>query len=776
MKLSYAWLKELVDLPWTPEETADRLASLGFPVERIHRTGVHATGLKVVKILAVEKHPNADRLRLATVTDGTETKVIVCGAPNIAPDQVVPLATPGARLPGGVEITVSKIRGVESAGMLCSERELGLSEDHAGILQLPADAPLGSNVADVLGGQDTILEIEVTPNRPDVLSHVGIARDLAALARMPLKLPDETIAAGSAGTFPIAIDEPARCLRYLGRVMSGIRVGPSPKWMARRLTDCGIRSINNVVDVTNYVLLEWGHPLHAFDLAKLSGPEIRVRRARQGEKFLALDERTYDLNEQDLVVADDARAVALAGIMGGQETGVTERTTDILLESAVFDRAGVRLTSRRLALRSESSIRFEKGTDAGTAFHAWTRAARLIAELAGGKPGASTDVHPAPPKPVSLTLRRAKMDSLLGVTIPAERTSDVLTRLGFAPKAAGADWTCLVPSHRKDVTEEADLIEEVIRIVGYDAVPSTLSGIRVARLDDRFRPPATARLNEALRGFGVSETITSSFCPADWAGKFGAAAGDLVRLANPISQDESVLRPSLTINLVRAAARNLNHQRSAAALFEIGRVFSPDERQRVGIVACGAVTAKAWNQPGADVDAFWMKGVLEGVGLSLEPVAAGPQFHPNQSFVVKAGGKARGAAGMINPRLALAIGLTAPCAIAEIDVAAFTEMRQGAMIAIPKHPFVERDIAVVVEKSVPWADLRREAEKAAGALLTGIHPFDLFEGGSLSGSQKSIAFRIRLQDPTRTLAEGDIAGAVDRIKASLQKNCGAQLR
>lgn len=782
MRISFGWLKELANLPWTPEETADKLASLGFPVEKIQRTGVHATGLVVVKILNVEKHPNADRLRLATVTDGKTEKVIVCGAPNIAVGQVVPLATPGAKLPGGVEITISKIRGVESAGMLCSERELGLSEEHAGILQLPAETALGSDVADVLGGQDTILEIEVTPNRPDVLSHIGIARDLAALARVPVRLPEDFLSGGTNDDFPIAIEDTARCHRYLGRVLSNIKVAPSPRWLARRLTDCGIRSINNVVDVTNYVLLEWGHPLHAFDLSRLSGPEIRVRRASKGEKFVALDEKTYELNETDLVIADRSRAVALAGIMGGQDSGVSDATTTILLESAVFERTGIRLTSRRLALRSESSIRFEKGTDSDSALRAWKRAARLLSELAGGKPRASRDVQPTRQTPVNVTLRRKKLNSFLGISVAPETVADILSRLGFEPRATPTEWTCTVPSFRKDVAEEPDLIEEVIRIVGYDTVPTSLSGIRVSRLDEKFRPFPTGRLTETLRGFGINETISNSFCPLELAERFGVAAGDTVKLANPLSKEESALRPALAINLVRAAVHNLNHQREGVALFEIGRVFCPSEEQRLSIVAAGSVVSKSWSEAAASTDIFWVKGLLESVAQSigsdftLEPASVQPYLHPTQSFAVRKSGKILGAVGLLDPRVAASLGLAVPCVIAEIELSAFAGAPQRVMQPLSKNPFVERDIAVVVERAVAWGTLRATAEKAAGPLLVSIQPFDLFEGGTLSPEHKSVAFRIRLQDPAKTLAESDITGAVERVKTSLQKACGAQLR
>jgi len=796
MKISLNWLKELVDLPWPADALPEKLASLGFPVESVEKKGVSATGVIAVKILAVDKHPNADRLRIAKVTDGSGERSIVCGAPNIEPGQTVPLATPGAKLPGGIEITISKIRGVESGGMLCSERELGLSEEHAGILMLPEGTKLGSDVAAALGGSDTIFDVEVTPNRPDILSHVGLARDLAALAKTRLKLPDDALAGGKDGSFDIEISEPSLCARYLGRVLSGVKVGPSPDWMVKRLTACGIRAINNVVDVTNYVQLEWGHPLHAFDIARLKGPVIRVRKAKAGEKFQALDEKTYALNESDLVIADKDAAVAIAGIMGGQHSGVTDATTDILLESAVFDRAAVRQTSRRLGLKSESSFRFEKGTDADTAERAWKRAAKLLADLAGAKSAGAKDAFPSRPKPVTIELRRDRLASLLGMSVPDATVQDVLERLDFAPKAAKAGWTCAVPPHRKDVVEEADLVEEVIRLVGYNAVPATLSRFRVAKMDSTYRAAPTTRLVQTLRGYGVSEALSSSLVPSEWPAKFGVAEKDIIKLANPISQEESALRPTLAINLLRAVQRNLNHQRDTVALFEIGKTFWGTEEAKFGLVLCGRAVHKTWRSAEKDVCVFYLKGLLEALArdtqapFTIEPGSTAPFLHPHQSFTLQYRGRPAGWAGMLNPRLAAELDLGGNCAIAEIDLAVFTQPVDRKVTSLPKHAFVERDIAVVIDKSrTTWSQLKSEAEKSAGPLLVDIFPFDIYPPDELAGksalsyreegetpNNRSVAFRIRLQDPAKTLSESDINAAVDRIKASLQKNCGAQLR
>ncbi len=788
MKVSFNWLKELVELPWSVEETAGKLAELGFPVESIATVGVSVSNVVSVKIVSVARHPNADRLQIAQVTDGKNERTIVCGAPNIAVGQIVPCAMPGAKLPGGIEIVVSKIRGVESNGMLCSERELALSTEHAGILQLPANAPLGREVKEILGS-DTVLDIEITPNRPDLMSHIGVARELAVLAGQPLRLPTTAYKAATKGTvFDIKIEEPKLCSRYTGKLIHGVKIGPSPSWMVERLKACGIRSINNVVDITNYVLLEWGHPLHAFDVKKIKGEKLVVRRAKPAERFLALDEKTYELRPNDLVISDVEDAVAIAGVMGGQLSGVTNATTDLLLESAVFDRVAVRETSRRLALRSESSIRFEKGTDPETADAASERAASLILELAGGAAGRSTDVYPVKQKKNTVVLRKKRMNDLIGAPQKDAAVAKILKSMNLDPKATTGGWKCTVPAYRKDLVEEVDLIEEVVRMIGYNNVPTAASSVILGNMTNTYKKWDEGRLVDFLQGCGLTETITSSFCLPELAGLAGARADQLAMLANPLSKEEAILRPNLLANLLKAVQRNLNYQQDSVRLFETGHVFTKisesevREEKRLAGVLCGFATPKAWNAAAKEVDVFALKGILEElfrvfrIKAELIPSAKSNLFHPYQAFDISWRGKRVGQAGVLHPNIKQQLDITPACAAFEIDMQIFQSESVDKTVPLPRYPFVERDIAVIIGKEKLWADISRTVSKAGGAWLKDVFPFDLFEGGSLTPDQKSIAFRVRLQHPEHTLSESEITGTIDAIKNALKANCGAQLR
>ncbi len=788
MKISLNWLNDLVSLPWPPEAMADKLASLGFPVEKVTTVGVRVEKVVAAKILTVEKHPNADRLRIAEVEDGTGRRRIVCGAPNIAPGQIVPLALPGAHLPGGVEIAVSKIRGVESSGMLCSARELGISDEHAGIYLLPDSSTLGREVKDILGGGDVVLDVEVTPNRPDLLSHLGVARELAALAGVPLKpIPLAEDKPSGADGITVTIEEPSLCSRYVAHVLRKVTVAPSPAWMVQRLQACGIRSINNVVDITNYVLLEWGHPLHAFDLEKLQGGALKVRRAAAGEKLAALDERTYDLTADDLVIADAKAPVAIAGVMGGQPTGVTVSTKNVILESAVFDRVSVRKTSQRLGLRSESSYRFEKGTDPDTAEKAARRAVMLLKELAGASVTGASDVYPKPAPVRRVELSRDRLKQLLGMPVADDVVSAHLNRLGLAASATPTGWRCLVPPHRHDIAEDVDLIEEVVRLVGYHAVPVVAPVAKTSSAKTPYDLPDTREIVETLRGAGFSETITNSFCPADDLSVWGISPADIVRVANPLSKAEAAFRPLLAVNLARAVAHNANHQARSVRFFEIGSVAKRhgaghEESRRLGLVWAGDATEVSWRGPARPVDAYALKGILELLSrvrhadLSLVETSDRPFLHPYQSFQLRKRGAEVGWAGLLHPETLKHLDIALPVAMAELDLAALLDTPRPMAVAIPKHSFVERDLAVLVGKDETWGALEKVIRKAAGPRLIWLAPFDLFSGGSLPANQKSVAFRFRLQDPEKALSEADITTVVDGIKTSLQKACGAQIR
>lgn len=787
MKVSWAWIKDWVDLRWSAQEASEKLAELGFPVDAVRPTGLQTDLIVAARILDVAKHPHADRLSLAEVDDGTGTRRVVCGAPNIAPRQTVPLALPGAELPGGIKITASKIRGVESHGMLCSARELGMSDDHSGIYQLSSSLAPGTNLRTSFP-RDAVMDVDVTPNRPDALSHVGLARELAAVSSKKLKMPRFRWKPGKTGpSCRIRITNPSICSRYIGRIIRGVKVGPSPEWLVRRLHLCGIRSINNVVDVTNYVLLEWGHPLHAFDLARLEGGEIVVRNAEPGETVAALDEKTYTLDSTDIVIADRSKPVAIAGIMGGARPGVTEQTTDILLESAVFDRVAVRQTSRRLNLKSESSIRFEKGTDPETADRASLRAAELILNLTGGTPGRQTDCYPKKISASKIVLRPSRVSSLSGTTFASSKIKALLGRLEIKTVPKGKNLICEIPSYRKDLLEEVDLIEEVVRLHGYDALPTRPPQGLSGEIPSEMVLRDTRWLVQFLKSAGLSQTISSSFSSPEGAAQFGFAPSDLISLANPLSMEESVLRPLLAPQLIRAVKRNANYQRATVRLFEIGRRFRFDTEKNVredaalGTVLYGLSEPKRWNRPERVVDFFELKGLVESLiahhhlDLTLNREGAPEFLHPHQSFVVLKNGVEVGWGGILHPRLQTEWELKFPLALMEAVLDGFeTKRREGGRTS--DFPFVERDVALLVGKDVRWAELEAVVRKEGGPLLKEVVPFDLFSGGSIPTDKKSVAFRLTIQSGDRTLEESDISGVVDQIKKGLQSAVGVEFR
>lgn len=785
MKFSYNWLKELSGVNWSAEVLAERFAELGFPVAEIKNTGVTIKNIVSAKILSVEKHPNADKLSVTQIDDGSTQRTVVCGANNIAPGQVVPLAKPGTKFPNGLEIAIAKLRGVESQGMLCSERELGISDSHAGIMQLPTDTKLGIEISQILGS-DTIFDLEIPPNRPDVLSHVGLAREIAALAGKKLKIPTLSWKAATKGeACKIENREPKLCSRYLGKLIHGVKIAPSPSWLSKRLAACGIRPINNVVDITNYVLLEYGHPLHAFDLAKLQGQQILIRRAKEGEKIDALDGKAYTLNNEDLVIADSERPVAIAGIMGGQLTGVTDETTDILLESAVFNPSNVRTTSSRLGLKSESSLRFEKGTDVVTAQYASVRAAQLILELAGGKSGRAQDSFPKKFIPKKIEIQLPRMKSAIGAEIREANMDRILVGLGYKVSKEKNKWKLEAPAHRHDVTEEADVTEDVLRFFGYNNIPAKLGAFRPGEVPPSFAYQEHKTLTDALKSFGFNETLTSSMSSIPLSKDFDVQESQMVRLANPLSQEESVLRPLLLPNLVRAVQRNVNHQRESVFLFEVGTRHAlennqPVEEQAVAFIAYGAQNPLSWKLSKEDVDFFFLKGTVEKLrqifcgDCTLRIEQAKPFLHPHQSFSVVKNGAVVGVGGVLHPEIAKRYDLKRPVVVCEMQlksekpaVATFKEFS--------KYPFVERDIAIVVGSDVSWSKLSDVISQAGGTLLKSATPFDIFTGGSLETGKKSIAFRCHLQED-RTLLESDINKTIDRIKSALAERCGAQLR
>ncbi len=798
MRISLQWLSEYVDLP-APEELARRLTAVGLEVEAVERTGAELAGVVVARVIASERHPNAEKLSVTRVDRGEgEPLQIVCGARNYQVGDLVPLATVGTVLPGGTRIERAKLRGVESLGMLCSARELGLSEDAAGLLILPPELTPGTPIARALGLEDVVLEVNVTPNRPDALSHLGVAREVAALLGTAVHPPASRLVEGggaASDAVRIRIEAPERCARYAARVIEGVRIGPSPAWLARRLERCGVRSISNVVDATNFVLLELGHPLHAFDLDKVAGQEIVVRTARPGEVITTLDGKARTLELDDLLIADRDRGSALAGVMGGGDSEISAGTTRVLLESAWFAPGGIRRTSRRHGLKSEASYRFERGADPGMVIRAADRCAALIAELAGGTVRAGVvDVHPRPVAQPEVRLRWRRPAELLGMDVPRDEARRVLLGLGFEELAQDAEGaTFRVPTWRVDVSIEEDLIEEIVRARGYDALPETLPATAVRTPAEPPEAQAVARARAALEGAGFGEAVNFSFVAArdlEALASGGAAAEPAIALKNPISADLAVMRTSLVPSLLRNAAHNRRQRVEEVRLYEIARAYHRGAREgapaseplEIAGVALGRRSPVGWTSGPDAVDFHDAKAavvaVLEALGVEDARFEApgGDWLHPRVSARVSAGGAGLGELGELHPRVTEAFEL--PRGVLAFRLSMDALLAAGHLVPtyrpIPRLPAVLRDLAVVVDDGITAASV--EALVREEPLVEAVTLFDVYRGAPLPAGRKNLALAIAYRAPDRTLtdAEADVAHA--RIVERLVRGVGAELR
>ncbi len=805
MRISHAWLSEYVEAP-PPEELARRLTAVGLEVEALEVMGRGLDGIVAARIVAAERHPDAEKLSVTRVDagQGGEPLQVVCGAKNWQVGDVVPLATVGSALPGGQRIERAKLRGVESSGMLCSAKELGLSEDASGLLLLDRGIAPGTPIAKALGLEDVVLEVNVTPNRPDALSHVGIAREVAALLGTKVRMPAPRLAeagAPAADAVKVRIEAPDRCARYAARVIEGVRIGPSPLRLTRRLEACGVRSISNVVDATNYVLLELGHPLHAFDLDKVAGREIVVRTARPGEKLVTLDGKERPLSPEDLLIADRDRGSALAGVMGGGDSEISSGTSRVLLESAWFQPGSIRRTSRRHGLKTEASHRFERGADPGMVVPAVDRCAALIAELAGGKvrPGI-VDAHPRIVRAPEVRLRWRTPAALLGMDVPREDARRILAGLGFEEPAADEEGaTYRVPSWRADVSIEEDLVEEIVRTRGYDAIPETLPANAVDTPADPPEARAVACTRAALEAAGFSEAVNFSFVSARELEPFeqqvvtgdgsGRALG--VALKNPISAELSVMRTSLVPSLLRNTAHNRRQRVEDVRLYEIASVYHPhpDPRDRpsaesievAGVIA-GRRSPTGWDVPGGPADFYDAKGaaaaVLEALGVEArwEP-RAGPWLHPRKSArAVAASGEVLGEVGELHPRAAAAFEL--PRGVLAFRLSLDALLGRASLVpqyrAIPRLPAVLRDLAVVLDDAATAASV--EALVREEPLVESVTIFDVYRGPPLPAGKKNLAFAIAYRAPDRTLTDAEADAAHARIVQRLRAKLGAELR
>jgi phenylalanyl-tRNA synthetase beta chain len=817
MKVPVRSLREMVPVNLSMAEIAHRLTMAGLAVESIEQIGARWDDIYVGVVERVEQHPNADRLVLATVTAGEHHLTVVTGAPNIASGQKVALAIAGARLVDGysdeprtVTLKPSTIRGVRSEGMVCSEKELGLSDEHAGILVLEPDAPIGVPLKEYLG--DEVMEFEITPNMVHAYSIVGIARELAALTATPALLPTLADLSGSERADGLVrIDAPDLCSRYIGVVIEGIRVEPSPDWMQRRLTAVGVRPINNIVDVTNYVMLEWGQPLHAFDREHLAEGRIIVRRAEPGERMESLDHIERQLSDDTLVIADAERAVAIAGVMGGVDSEIADDTTTILLESASFNMLNVRRTARAQRLRTEASSRFERGIDPNLAWTATCRAVELITEL---NPNAHVtlvaDEYPVRREPRTVIMPRGEIKRLLGVDYPDETVIGVLERLDFQPELIEVDGEpavrATVPTYRSDISLKADLVEEVARIVGYELLPETLP---VGQTAPVFIDPTLEMIRavqDRLVAAGLTEIITYPMISEedlvaldpdrdtapDRLGAFARPDQELVTALNPLRSEWQHMRPTMFPALLRNVAENVKFS-PYVAVFETGRVYVPagidqlpDERRTLAVAITGVVERADLYGAEREVDYFDIKGVLDATlpGIGAEYVrfrsTRHPSLHPGRAAEIVAGGVVIGVAGEIHPRVAEHFGINREqrVAVAEIDLVLLSEhaLRPFRYRPISRHQPVEQDFAIVVDEGTPAGDVDASLREAAGPLATSISLFDVYRGESVGTGKKSLAFRIAFAAPDRTLSDSDLEKIRRRIERQIQKQVGGQLR
>jgi phenylalanyl-tRNA synthetase beta chain len=793
MKVSYEWLADFVDLDGvTPKDAAAVLTRLGLEVETM--TVVDLSQIIVGKVLEQIPHPKSrNPLWVHQVDLGDHVEQIIAGAPNAVPGSLVPVAMPGTTVPNGKLVKDLNIAGYKARGMLCSAEELLLGDDHSGILILNSGKP-GDSLESVIPSQVT-MDIEVTSNRPDCMGHLGVARELAAGLDRPMKvdfMPAFTGTANPPGRdlVKVSVDEPDLCARYIGGVIKGVKVGPSPEWLQRRLRACGVRPINNVVDITNYVLLEYAQPLHAFDLAKLSPAEIHVRKARAGEKLLCLDGIERELSPEMLVIADSRQPVAIAGVIGGEDSAVTDGTTEILLEAATFNGSSVRQTARELGLRTEASSRFEKGLPAELALAGARRAASLIAELAGGSVHREwADVYPRPQEPVRVRLRPGLVDDVLGLHVPLEEAESILKRLNFHVRPLeDGDWDVLPPVFRLDVTIPEDLVEEVGRVYGYDRVPPTLPGHR----RDRWMPAVDSigrRLDQArevLAGAGFTETWN----PALISGRVLESLridAHAMRVSNALSDDMDTLRTSLLPSLVGVVALNRDRGRQDIRVYEIASAFlapvgdkseQPVEPMRLGVVASAGASAEAGRT------AFYaMKSVLDAsfavVGAPPCTYQRGAQelFHPGRCAAVVLDGRLLGYIGELHPTVASTFKIEGRLVAIEIDVEpVLAAARIPRAQPLPRFPAIERDLAVVVEDHVAASALLATIKEVGGDYLEQAHAFDEYHGPQVPEGHKSIAFTLTFRSPERTLTDAEVDKVMTETKLGMQKRHKARFR
>ncbi|OQW95145.1 MAG: phenylalanine--tRNA ligase subunit beta [Verrucomicrobia bacterium A1] len=799
MRVPISWLKDYVDFNDTPQGLAQKLTLSGTEVEGIETIGSTYDGIVVGEVLKVDKHPNADKLTLCTVNTGSGEMTVVCGAPNVKPGIKAPFARVGVTLANGMKLKAAKIRGVESQGMLCAEDELGISADHSGLLILDAKWPAGTPLSTVLGPPETVLELEITPNRPDCLSVIGIAREVAALygteVRWPPIKPAESDPAVETLT-RVEIEDTDGCPRYTARVLTGVKLGPAPDWMRKRLELSGVRPISNVVDITNYVMLECGQPLHAFDQKLLDGGRIVVRRFRAGEKLSTLDGIERPMSPQMLVIADAKRPVAVAGVMGGAGSEINDRTSTVLLESAYFKPQDNRATSKKLGLSTESSYRFERGIDIGTVEWASRRAAALMQEHAGAALARGViDVYPKPRTEQTIVCRYERVRSLLGLDLAAAQITKVLESLGLSvTESVEKSCTVKIPTFRVDLEAEVDLIEEVARIHGLDKLPAPSPRAEVVPgADDRpTRAEIVCRNN--LVGLGLREVMNYSFVADKLLDLLNPLDADQrVVLPNPVNLEQGTLRNALTPQMVETLGRNLAHQQTEAAFFELGRVFflnaegRPDEESRLAIGLMGPVGRTGMDRHrGVQPDEMflWIKGIWEQLaraqGIARWELIETTRSHleAGRAAALIVAGQDIGVLGLLKSAIRKEWRITGPAAVLEIRTAPLLEhvFDSQSFAALAQYPSVVRDAALIVGEGVRHEDVLNVVKKAAPKELERVELFDIFSGEGIGAGRKSLAYSFTYRSLTRTLTDEDANGYHEQVKDALKRELGVEVR
>ncbi|PLX94295.1 MAG: phenylalanine--tRNA ligase subunit beta [Desulfuromonas sp.] len=801
MIVTYNWLKEFVDFDMDPQQLADRLTMAGLEVDGMVEIGAGLDSVIVARLNRVEPHPDADRLTVCQVDNGTEVVQVVCGATNHKTGDLIALAQPGTILPGDFKIKKSKIRGQVSMGMLCSEKELGFSEESAGIMILPQDLEPGVPLFDALKLKDVQIEIGLTPNRPDCLSVVGVAREVAAMCGKPLRLPEVTIIEGGSPVedqASVTIKDDDLCPRYAARMIRDVKIGPSPSWMVSRLESVGMRSINNVVDVTNYVMMELGHPLHAFDYRLLENGEIIVKRASAGETFVTLDGQEHELDNADLMICDGNRSVAMAGVMGGQNSEVQDDTSTILLESAYFKPTSIRRTSKRHGLHTESSHRFERGADIDMVPVALDRAAALIAELSGGQVATGViDNYPRTLDPQIVELRTERIGQLLGLELEQQHVVELFESIALGVDVQGDGLLRVeVPSFRPDLERDVDLIEEVARLYGYDNVPVTLpQGAMDAEKSPLKQQLETLARNELVAA-GFAEVINYSFVAPQSCSHLNLSDGDprlqQVRILNPLNEEQSVMRTSLVPSLLETVSRNLAYRSHDLRLFELRPVFYPvagetggRQELRLAAVLCGRQQPEGWAQSAADVDFFDLKGTAEQLleALKIDQVdfnaeMSEPYLHPGKSCAVMKDGIQLGTMGEVHPQVLATFDIDEPVFLLDFslpELVAAAGSHPGFQ-PLSRYPDVSRDSALLIDENVPAKAIMDIVAKTKVKNIEDTVLFDIYQGAGIPAGKKSLAIRVRYRSTEKTLTEEEVSKAHGKLIKTLCQQLEAEIR